>query len=579
MAERTRMDDAEPSRRSAAETRMDRLGAPRTRMDLPGTSPTPSPPAAGPRPPAPETRIDGVTHERFQPLPSNLARRFTMKEELGRGGEATVWLCEATNGHLYAIKLFHNAPQYRIDLDSPEYRNSFRREHTAEVFERGCEDRIHYEVMEYCRKGSLDSFLFNPARTGAPHDLALEILRQVAAKLHAIQHPDTTTLVHGDVNPRNILVRSNAPLELVFGDFGLVVDLAGRSKVTNMGNGTAAYSAPGAPQRWRVEDDWWSVGMVMFRVLVGHGYFEDDNGKSLPDSVIDAELNTRDISLSAIEALSVGRLLRGRWTLLLSGLLTRDPQLRWGFDEVEAWLAGQSPAVHRGAPAPMAAPESTATGRASTPFALPGVGNFHDSAQLGEAMSNHPEAAARALTGRGRAALVNWLTDDVRTGNAYSELKSYGDGWGPEELAAYFTAKLAPSAALRYRGHPIGTVADLRSLVTADAAGDAIGMLYERQLLGSLVGDNRPNYSIIDANWHDIVLHADDLGQRHSFDIRYGRQPQRAHVLRYALLLATGDETVADAYVAGVRRRLMDPNAAIANEIAWFAQLRQAARL
>ncbi|MFE3193810.1 serine/threonine protein kinase [Nocardia sp. NPDC059240] len=586
MADRTRMDGPDSGRTPAGETRMDARGrgAPQTRMDA-GVAPEPSHPGVGPRPPAPETRIDGAAPERFQPLPSTLAARFTMERKLGQGGEATVWLCRATNGHPYAIKLFHNVPGYRIDLDSPEYRDSFRDEYTVHVFERGSDNDIHYEVMEFCRFGSLGSFLLDRDPAGSSHDLAVEILRQVVTKLHAIQHPNHTTLVHGDVNPRNILVRTDTPLELVFADFGLLVDLAGRSKITNMGNGTAAYSAPGAPQRWRVEDDWWSVGMVMLRVLMGHGYFEDDQGTQLPNSVVDAELNTRDISLTAVEALPMPSFLRGRWTLLLSGLLTRDPQLRWGFDEVEAWLAGQSPAVRRGDPTPALTPESTAASestagrRASTPFALPGVGTFHDSAELGVAMSTHPEAAARALTGRGRAALLNWLTDDVRTGNSYSELKSYGDGWGPEELATYFTAKLAPSAALTYRGYPVGSVADLRSLVTTDGAGDTIGVLYERQLLGSLVGEDRPNYTIIDADWHDIVLHADDLGQRHGFNITFGHQPQRTHVLRYALLLAAGDESVADAYVAGVRRRLTDPNLALANEITWFAALRQEARL
>lgn len=576
MADETRMDAPDSGRRGAPQTRLDRTGtsAAPTRLDDPGSA---AHSETAPRPPAPQTRIDSSPHDAFQPLPPALASRFTVQRKLGSGGEATVWLCRATNGHDFAIKLFHQVPRYRVDFEAPQYRNSFRAEHSVRVFERGSDLDIHFEVMEYCRFGSLDSFLRQRDPHGGAADLAVEVLRQLATKLHALQRPDGGTLVHGDVNPRNILVRSDSPLELVLADFGLAVDLGGRSKITNTGQGTAAYSAPGAPQRWRVEDDWWSVGMVLYRVLVGRGYFEDDAGRQLADSTIDAEVNTRDISLAALDDLALRPAMRSRWQRLLTGLLTRDPRQRWGFTEVEAWLAGKAPAVHRAAP--NAEEPASRARRALMPFALPGVGTFHDSASLGAAMAGYPEPAARALAGRGRAALLNWLVDDVRTGDSYAELKSYGDGWGPEELATYFTAKLAPTAALTYRGHAVDTVADLCGLATAFDAAEVVTSLYDRQLVGSLSGPHRSNYPMIDADWRDIVQHADELGEQYGFDIRFGRAPQRTHVIRYALLLAAGDEAVADSFVAGVRHRLADPNMASANEVSWFAQLRQEARL
>ncbi|MFI7000831.1 protein kinase [Nocardia sp. NPDC050175] len=585
MAETTRLDGAAPDDRPAR-TRLDPREsapppAPATRLDHPE-----APPSAG----APATRLDNAEQPtqvadraespEFYPvnLPPGLASRFRITGPLGSGGEAWVWRCADAAGNEHAIKLFHHPPRYRGDAGSRDFLEQLPREHTVQVEDRGVDHGVHYEVMEYCRFGALEDFLTARGGVGT-NKHAVEILEQIATSLRGLQQSGgSANLVHADMNPRNVLVRNDGPLDLVIADFGLTVDLGGRSKLTNTGQGTIGYSAPGALQHMKPADDWWSVGMIMYRVLVGRGYFQDDEGRSLNERTIEAEINTRDISLDAIDAIAFRPADRERWKLLLAGLLTRDPDLRWGMAEVQAWLAGESPAVYRSVVGGPAAPQpAQGARRASVSFALPGVGDFYEPAALGSAMARHPEAAARALSGRGRQALVNWLTDEVRTGAPYTDLKTYGGHWGPDELATYFTAQLDPAAPLTYCGWSVTTPEDLCVISTNPRAFDAVVELYDKQLLGCLAGPGaRSAYRMVEANWRDIVEQALDLARARLIDLG---ETARNQVIGHGLLVSAADQPVIDAYLDNVRQRLDSPDLAPASAIPWFAELRREARL
>ncbi|MGX7724559.1 serine/threonine protein kinase [Rhodococcus sp. 5G237] len=559
MTDVTRLDsggNAEPAR-----TRLDGVAPPAsaaTRID--GPTPTPA----------------GESEYHRDRLPPALAERFRMRRELGRGGEANVWLCEDENGTEVAIKLFHHPPTYRTDFGTPEYEAQFRPDWSVKVYERGSSHGVFYEIMEYCDYGTLEDHM---TRLGgkASHKAARDIVSQIATSLHGMQTPVSgRRLVHGDINPKNILVRSVAPLDLVLTDFGLSVDLAGRSRLSNTGKGTIAYSAPGALKDFTQAADWWSVGMTMYQVLVGRNYFQLEDGHWVSEDRIENELNIRDISLGAIDDLSMKDDDKQRWKLLLAGLLTRDRDYRWGWSQIEAWLEGQSPTVHRlidvdgGVEFGVGTP--TPSGRASEPFVLPGVGEFFDPAELGRAMAENPKNTARAVSGRGLQALLAWLTDEAKTGAPYSDLKVYKDEWGPDEVGAYFISQLSPESPVMYRGHAVTTPADLRSLADAEDADDVITKLFDSALIAGLgVADSpRSGYKLTNANWHDIVSEALDLAATTGIPLTTG---ERTHILRRALLLAASPGTVADQYVESVRNRLSQPDLHPAKDTGWFAAI------
>ncbi|MDH6285058.1 serine/threonine protein kinase [Prescottella agglutinans] len=562
MADVTRLDGVQPGRPMH--------GAPATRLDN-------SPAGADSAPP---TRLDGrvpVAPFLRENLPPNLAQRYAMGRELGRGGEATVWLCTDANGHEVAVKLFQHPPTYRTDFGSAEYRERFRPEFAVQVLERGEDHGVFYEVMEFCRLGTLED---HAERLGGSigHLDAISVVRLVATALHGLQGSGTASrLVHGDINPRNILVRSNSPLDLVLTDFGLSVDLGQRSRLSNTGKGTLAYSAPGAMRHYTQPDDWWSVGMTMYQMLLGRNYFQHADGRWIGDDRIENELTVRDVALGEVDALPFTDAQKQRWKLLLAGLLTRDRDYRWSFDEIQTWCEGGSPEVHRlidVSKVPDAQLGMTMPSKTSVPFALAGVGAFLDAHELGVAMAAHPREAARALSGRGRQILVDWLSEEAQTGSRYSELRSYGSQWGPDEAAVYFVSQLAPEEELIYRDHPITRPSELRRLAQSELMSDVVKHLFDSNLLSGLSGGGAPErseYPMIDANWHDIVQQA--LAQAREKSVYLSPQ-QEAHVRSSALLLAASDDAVAERHVASVQKRVAD--SPVAQESSgWFASLRR----
>ena len=506
----------------------------------------------------------------FQPLPPTLSDEgYRVVRELGTGAEARVWLCTNAAGEQSAVKLYHRTPKYTYALESPEYRRHFDPRWTVRIHRRGC-DRVagglelHYEVMEYCPDGTLEEYM---ADRGPADDVATAVLERLAACLKVLQG-EGRRVVHGDLKPRNVLVRNAARCELVLSDFGLTADLEERSKLSNLGQGTTAYNAPELMRYKGAPADWWSLGMVMYTVLVGYGYYQVNADTWLSQSAIEQDLLSRDVSLAQLDQLRMPDDRRSRWKLALAGLLTRDPELRWGAPQVESWLAGGSPPVHRAIDAAPHQPGQPGPVRAVEPFPFAGVGEFSSPRLLGEAMAAHPGNAARMLSGKGTERLVAWLRDDAGSDDDFSELAQHS--WDPDAKVTYFIARLAPDVALTFRSHPITTPADLRQLVQ-NADRGVVDALFDAELLGSLATGARSGYRMIEANWRDLVGRAIDAARARGVPLPDAAQAQ---LRRHALLLAASDEAVADQYAAEIRRRVTSEAMSAANEVDWFARLR-----
>ncbi|MEJ2549704.1 MAG: serine/threonine-protein kinase [Anaerolineales bacterium] len=153
-------------------------------------------------------------------MPPEYIGRYKIKEEIGRGGMATVYLAHDPRFNRdVAVKILP-----REFLHDPQFRGRFEREaktlaaleHAAivPVYDFGEQDGQLYLVMRYMPGGSLDDLLQGRK---LPLNEALEILERIAP---ALEKAHRKGIVHRDLKPGNILLDQDGLPYLA--DFGLV---------------------------------------------------------------------------------------------------------------------------------------------------------------------------------------------------------------------------------------------------------------------------------------------------------------------------------------------------------------------
>ncbi|MEU7615246.1 protein kinase [Micromonospora rifamycinica] len=323
------------------ETRLDpgRGGARRDRFDdEPATAPDPG--RVRPDSREPETELDpgrARPGSRDAPswsrrLPDRLGVRFQVLRELSTGGEGDLYVVqERATGLDRVLKLYRAgaSPDPRV---TGYVRESRRSRHIVELFEADTADGHHYEIMEYLA-GHTVAELRRRHPGGLDPALLTTLLGQITealAELHA------TGIVHRDLKPSNLLVRTLDPVEIVLVDIGIsryVDDVEAFTR--NRDTGTIRYRPPEFIAGGVISPayDWWSLGITLFELATG--------GQILAGLGDDVALNVRYTT----GVLDVSAVADERFRLLCRGLLTPDPDRRWGTDQIRSWLAGDSPPV------------------------------------------------------------------------------------------------------------------------------------------------------------------------------------------------------------------------------------------
>jgi hypothetical protein len=430
-------------------------------------------------------------------LPPPLAERYRVLGELGSpGGEADILRClRNQDDRETAVKLYRGRRE-DVRTDMARMRKRLSRadpRHVVEVLESGDFDGHWYEVQEFVELGSLHDL----AQREGPA-LGLELMDEVLVEtVSALEHLHGLGVVHRDVKPSNILVRTRHPLDLVLADFGLAVVL-NASREQRSGSRTAAYAAPEAS--WgdtSVSRDWWSLGVSLVELATGEHPFCLPDGRWLEDAQIGSLLATRPID--------VGGVTDERWRLLLRGLLTRDPTLRWKAAEVREWLAGKSPEVRDQIPA-----EATA-GVRRRPFAFQGK-KYFEPGELAAAMIASREAwtgAVQVILGRDLDELAVWLERQEPSQGVLRALQDCRQKrWRPDRLIASLVLELNPELPPTFRGFAIapGDLATLAADATSKGADrqvvDAIKFLAQSRALLTYAGcPGCEDYAVVDDLW------------------------------------------------------------------------------
>jgi len=223
-------------------------------------------------------------------VPKVLAGRYEVRELIGRGGMAEVYIgYDNRLSRTVAIKVL------RSDLArDPTFQARFRREaqsaaslnHPAivSVYDTGEDDvvtasgqpaHVPYIVMEYVEGHTVRSLLSDG--TAVPIDEAVEI---VIGVLSALAYSHREGIVHRDIKPGNVMLTPTGQVKVM--DFGIaraMADSAATMTQTHAVVGTAQYLSP-EQARGEVVDarsDIYSTGCLLYELLTGQPPFSGDS--------------------------------------------------------------------------------------------------------------------------------------------------------------------------------------------------------------------------------------------------------------------------------------------------------------
>ncbi len=458
-----------------------------------------------------------------RPLPPALRADYRIVDAFpATGSEADILLTtHAPSGERRVVKLYRRG--LKPDFALLDVLASTIGPTVVRVLAHGVSDGTAYEVLEYVPGGTLQHYL---AAGPVPPSDVRAIVRDVGAALAGIH---AHRILHRDVKPDNILLRTASPLSLALTDFGI----ASLSQATQHFTGGARTTRYAAPEVLTgvldAKSDWWSLGMIVLEAATGRHPFD-----GLTEQVMNHHLATRPIDVSGVFDDDLRRLARG--------LLLRDPKRRFGEDEVQRWLDGD--------PALAAVDDIVEAGTNAKPYLLDDS-EARTPAELAIALARHWDAGKRDLA---RGQVVRWVEGELHEQNLARRLRDIVEPRGPSDDRKLAQALRTLDATLPplWRGEPL-TPETMLAHARAAAGGDAdaaawLGVLYDDDVL-ELHAQDAPLAELRTA-WRDAHARFDEAwGAVQRAEVEWRRSPAgRPH-----------GTAVVDELVYGMQSRLPAP--------------------
>jgi serine/threonine-protein kinase len=206
--------------------------------------------------------------------------QYDVEREIGRGGNARIFLATDSAGRRVALKVLH--PELLISVAAERFLREIRlasqlnHPHIAQIIDSGEHDWLVYYVMSYVEGPTLRDWLDHHSQLPIP-----ETLRLAADLLDALDHAHSHGIIHRDVKPANVVLSTDGAVLLDFG-IARAVAAAGSDQLTRSGIavGTSSYMSPEQITASRDIDhrsDIYSLGCVLFECLAGRPPFDHRN--------------------------------------------------------------------------------------------------------------------------------------------------------------------------------------------------------------------------------------------------------------------------------------------------------------
>jgi serine/threonine-protein kinase len=206
--------------------------------------------------------------------------RYEVEREIGRGGNARIFLARDPDGHPLALKILH--PELLVSVAADRFlreiklASQLKHPNIAQLLDSGEQGWLVYYVMSYVEGPTLRE------RLDQSRQLSIaETLRIGSDLLDALVHAHSHGIIHRDVKPANVVLSSHGAVLLDFGIARAVI-ASGSDQLTRSGIavGTSTYMSP--EQITALADidhrsDVYSMGCMLFECLAGQAPFYHRN--------------------------------------------------------------------------------------------------------------------------------------------------------------------------------------------------------------------------------------------------------------------------------------------------------------
>lgn len=222
---------------------------------------------------------------------------YDIKQEIGRGGMAVVFLATDTRSHrdVALRSVPHYSGQDVLDAErrGAELQKQFCQvsAFVPEVYDHGSEAGYFYVAMEYVDGENLSQVIRRgpvpPARAAA---IAIELCRFLEdARGFAWKEGgrDFRHLLHGDLTPVNVRIMPDDRVRVL--DFGIAKALSMSRKVTRNDFGNLAYLSPERIEsggEMDATDGFWALGVMLYEMLRGAPPFSAPDTRRLERAIV-----------------------------------------------------------------------------------------------------------------------------------------------------------------------------------------------------------------------------------------------------------------------------------------------------
>jgi len=255
-------------------------------------SPHADPPATGPEPAEPE-KLSDTDRQAASDGIKNLGR-YQVTSVVGKGAMGLVYkaIDPAINRPvaLKTIRLdFVDDPEEMAELKERLFREAqaagkLSHPNIVTIYDVGSEGHLQYIAMEFLEGQTLESVF--KKKTKFNYRIISQIITQIC---NALDYAHDKGIVHRDIKPANIMIMKDYRIKVM--DYGIArIDSSSMTK-TGIAMGTPNYISPEQLRGTAVDRraDLFSLGIVMYEMLLGRRPFKGENITSLIYSILNHE--------------------------------------------------------------------------------------------------------------------------------------------------------------------------------------------------------------------------------------------------------------------------------------------------